>query len=196
MQRNGATVAIALDATAKRLVPKKQLAGWTHDNSFHLANSGLVILKKWLGVRYNRAAFPNEFERRLTALGLREKIQKALKPANNIVSAIYFKLGTLDELSPADKAPYELTIVLLYQPGKNPDKAADQADHVAARIVMDFEECCYVEGSDTWQHLKLKDCLAISEEEATVALVKELQQWRLDQWSFKPEVDAAMPPSV
>jgi hypothetical protein len=196
MSRSGTVTAIALDATGKRSVRKDKLAEWTHDSGYLLTAPDLVILKKWLGVRYNRAAFPNEFERRLTDLDLKAKIEKALRPANKIISAIYFKLDTFDEMRSTDSTPYELTIVLLYEPGRDPDKAAGQADKVALQISSDFEARCYIEATDTWEYLKLKSCLAISEEDASVAQVKELQQWRLDQWSFKPGVTVALPPTL
>jgi hypothetical protein len=196
MKRGGAIIAVALDATKKQTLQKCQLAEWAPDSSYELSVSDLSSLKRWLGVRYNRAAFPNEFERRLTGLGLRQKIEKALKPANEIISSIYFDLTPLVELSATDYAVYELTIVLLFKAGANPEKTAARAEKVADQIVSDFETRCYDEGTNSWQHVRLKDCMAISEEDAPVAKFKDLQQWRLDHWSFKPGANAALPPDL
>jgi hypothetical protein len=64
--QNDAAAVIELVATTKRLIPKKALAVFLPDTTYSFPGKSLSALRSWLGVRYNRAAFPDTFVNRLS----------------------------------------------------------------------------------------------------------------------------------
>jgi len=190
----GATACVELTATAKQLIHKSRLAAWRPDPRYRLDPGGLEILRHWLAVRYKHAAFPDEFDRRLRKVTkLAESLEKIVKRVDSIISAVYLTLDTLEERAPEDPRPYELTVVLAYEPGADPEHSDDQASEAAEKIRESFRDKCFDKGTGRWKHLKLVDPMAISEEDLTVHRAKQLQQWRVEHISLKPDADSAAP---
>ena len=193
----GRAACIQLVATQKRFIPKSRLASWRPDARYSLDPKGLEILRHWLAVRYARAAFPDEFVNRLRRVTkLADRLEKIVKQpeVDRAVSAVYFHLDTLEERDSEDSRPYELTVVLVYEPGADPLRSGDLAADAAERIRTTFRAKCLVdEARDLWQHIRLVDVLALSEEEITVSQAKALQQWRLEHISLKPDTKSADP---
>ena len=194
MSCGGETACVELTATAKQLIQKSRLAAWRPDSRYSLDPGGLEILRHWLAVRYKRAAFPDEFDRRLCEVTkLAESLEKILKKVDSIVSAVYFALDTLEERAPEDPAPYELRVVLTYEPGADPEHSDDQASDTAEKFRESFRNKCFDKETGSWKHIKLVDAMAISEEDLTVYRAKQLQQWRVEHISLKPDTDSATP---
>lgn len=186
---------IELIATDKRVVPKSALAAWRPDARYRLDPDNLFTLRRWLATRYERAAFPDEFERRLRQeTDLAERINKIVKKdgVNEVISGIYFEIHPLEELDP--KVPYELTVVLVYTPGMDPLRSGDIADAAAAEIEARFRKRCVTDQtSGTWKHFRLMEVIPYSEEGISVARMKRLQRWHLDHVSMRSPAKSAQP---
>jgi len=152
-------------------------------------------LRRWLAARYDRAAFPDEFERRLRhETDLAERINKIAKKngVNRVVSGIYFEVSPREELDP--KVPYDLTVVLVYTPGMDPLQNGDIAEEAGAAIDAHFRKRCLTSGtSGTWTHIRLMGVIAYSEEEISVARMKRLQRWQLDHMNLRSPAESAEP---
>lgn len=191
---DGAAAAVELTATAKVLIAKSRLAAWHPDSRYRLDSNGLDTLRHWLAVRYKRAAFPDEFDRRMHKVtDLAQKLDKAVRAVDPIVSAVYFRLNPMEERPADDPTPYELTIVLTYEPGTDPERNDDLACEAAEKIRQSFSKRCFDEKTQSWKLIKLMDVVAISEDDITVSRAKQLQQWRLEHLSLKPDANSATP---
>lgn len=176
-------------ATAKARVPKSALAQHDPDDDFVLDGNGLAVLRSWLGARYNRTAFPDDFVRRMSNTKLDEKLAKALSPYGALISFVYFDVdgGKVVERAPGD--PYELSIFLVFPPGDDPEESADAAD----KVVEAVESVCDARLKDKTQ-IVMKRCLPISEDDLPVSRARVLMQWRLEYMTLK--ADEAQPGPV
>ena len=125
---------VELIATAKALVPKNALAAFAPDTAFSFPGKSLSALRSWLGVRYNRAAFPDPFVDRLTQSKVDKRLAKIIEPLGNLLSAVYFDVDGGKEIDHSDGSPFELKIVLAYPPGDDPEQAADEVEKLEAAI--------------------------------------------------------------
>lgn len=184
MKKSGAPITVELVATDKRLVSKQQLAAHSPDDEFTLEPRALNVLRAWLAIRYNRAAFPDPFVDRMKALRLDEKLTQTLKSYVNVVSVVFFVVDDGNELDRTDDSAYELSIFLAYVPGDDPEKTADRADEVAEKIEALFAQRCYDKKSG-WAGIQLNTCSSISEDDLSVSQAKLLTQWHLEHMSLR-----------
>ena len=191
----GRTECVELTATGKQLIPKSALAAWRPDPRYRLDADNFFTLRRWLAARYDRAAFPDQFERRMYGeTDLAERINKVAKKegVNRVVSGIYFEVSPREELDPA--VPYDLTVVLVYTPGMDPLKNGDIAEEAGKAIDAHFRKRCLPdEALGTWKHIHLKEVIAYSEEGISVARMKRLQRWHLDHLSMRSPAESAKP---
>lgn len=85
MHRDGAVVTLELDATSKGNVTKTALPGFEPDAGFALDGEGSVVLRSWLSARYNRAAFPDAFVRRMRKTKVDVRLTKKLEPHSRLI---------------------------------------------------------------------------------------------------------------
>ena len=114
-----------LRSTGKRGIPKAQLDGLSPHPSVFPKPLERTILQRWLASRYRRSAFPDEFDQRLDATGLRDAMAKALKAHGQLISAVYLDVDNGDQvarLRPEDT--YELSIYILFDTAHDPVSAA------------------------------------------------------------------------
>lgn len=187
MLRDGQSVTVELVATDKDEVPKAGLAPFVPDASFELDVTQLGVLRNWLGARYNRTAFPDAFVDRMGASKADVRLAKLIEPKGNLISFVYFILddGEMREREKGD--PYELSMVLVYRPGDDPDDAADQADTLADEIFAACKKRLPGTEDEPNPDIILKSCIAISEEDVTVAKARLLSHWRLEYMSLRAE---------
>ncbi len=180
-------------ATAKAQVKKADLAAYTPDSGFGLDAQGLVIFQRWLSARYRRAAFPDEFERRLKKNGkLLRRIEKALDEAGQYVIAIYFDVDKgKDAGHSASGVPYTLGIYLLYDASRNEAEALAQAQAAAERIESEFEKA-FKKPDGHWEDIQLEYCDAISDSVITYRESQMFKQWRLDHISLGSDPHQSM----
>jgi len=155
---------------------------------FELDGVALAVLRNWLSARYNRAAFPDTFVRRMSRTKVDERLAKKLDPNGSLISFIYFDLDGGRAIERVDGEPYELTIFLVYPSGFDPEASAEAAEDLAANIM----EACEARLSDGKQ-IVLKACMAISEDDLPISKARVLTQWRLEYMTLRADDDQLGP---
>jgi len=189
---NGAVVELV--ATAKRLIPKQALSAFSPDAAYSFPSKSLSALRSWLGIRYNRSAFPDPFIDRLSQSKTDKRLAKIVEPAGNLVSAVYFDVDGGKEIDHSDGSPYELKIVLAYPPGDDPEQTADEVEKLETAIAELFEEKHFQQVTGEWNGIALKSCMSISEDELRVSRVRLLTQWRLEHMTLKADKEQPSAP--
>ncbi len=183
--QNDIAAVVELVATAKRLIPKQALAAFSPDVSYSFPSKSLSALRSWLGVRYNRAAFPDQFVDRLSQSKVDKRLAKIIEPVGNLLSAVYFDVDGGKEIDHSDGSPYELKIVLAYPPGDDPEQAADEVGKLENEIADFFEKKHFDQATGKWNGIALKACMSISEDDLRVSRARLLTQWRLEYMTLK-----------
>ena len=187
--QNGIPAVVELVATAKRSIPKRALAEFTPDTTHVFPGKSLSALRSWLGVRYNRAAFPDPFVNRLSQSKVDKRLAKIIEPVGNLLSAIYFDVDGGNEINHSDGSPYDLKIVLAYPPGDDPEQTADDVEKIETAITTLFAEKHFDQATDKWNGIALKGCISISEDDLPVSKARLLTQWRLEYMTLKADDD-------
>lgn len=187
--QNGIPAVVELVATAKRSIPKRALAEFTPDTTHVFPGKSLSALRSWLGVRYNRAAFPDPFVNRLSQSKVDKRLAKIIEPVGNLLSAIYFDVDGGNEINHSDGSPYDLKIVLAYPPGDDPEQTADDVEKIETAITTLFAEKHFDQATDKWSGIALKGCMSISEDDLPMSKARLLTQWRLEYMTLKADDD-------
>jgi hypothetical protein len=187
--KNGIAAVVELVATAKCLIPKQALAAFIPDTTHVFPGKSLSALRSWLGVRYNRAAFPDPFVNRLSQSKVDKRLAKIIEPVGNLLSAIYFDVDGGNEINHSDGSPYNLKIVLAYPPGNDPERTADEVEKIETAITTLFAEKYFNQAAGKWNGIALKGCMSISEDDLTVSKARLLTQWRLEYMTLKADDD-------
>ncbi len=186
-QKNGIATVVELVATDKRSIPKQALAAFTPDTTHSFDGKSLSVLRSWLEIRYNRAAFPDTFVNRLIQSKVKQHLAKIVEPVGKLLSAIYFDVDGGNEIDHSDGSPYVLKIVLAYPPGDDPERTADEVDKVEAAITNLFAEKHFDQAAGIWKGIALMGCMSISEDDLTVSKARLLTQWRLEYMTLKAD---------
>lgn len=187
--QNGIAAVVELVATDKRSIPKQALAAFTPDTTHVFPDKSLSALRSWLGVRYNRAAFPDPFVNRLSHSKVYKRLAKIIEPVGNLLSAIYFDVDGGNEVNHSDGSPYDLKIVLAYPPGDDPEQTADDVEKIETAITTLFAEKHFDQATGKWNGIALKGCMSISEDDLPVSKARLLTQWRLEYMTLKADDD-------
>lgn len=185
--KNDAAAVVELVATAKYLIPKQALAAFTPDAAYSFSGKSLSALRSWLGVRYNRAAFPDPFVNHLSHSKTDKRLAKIIEPVSNLLSAVYFDVDGGKEIDHSDGSPYELKIVLAYPPGDDPEHAADEVEKLEAVIADLFTKKHFDAATGEWNGITLMACMSISEDDLSVSKARLLTQWRLEYMTLKAD---------
>lgn len=177
------------EATAKVPIDKLKLNEFVPRADAQLSSENQAIFQMWLASRYRRSAFPDEFERRLTAkeFKLHEKIAKAVKLHGELIAGVFFDVDGGEEVARAGPDDtYTLDIIILHS--ADPDFAAAEkaAESAAKAIKKAFEEKLF-DPTKTWKHIELHSCEPMSESVLTYQLFKQLKRWRLEHISLAAE---------
>ena len=130
---------IEMTATAKIMLPKAELADHLPRGDLHLAANEHSILQRWLAARYRRAAFPDEFDKRLDNSGMKERLSKILKPLGQHIPAVFFDVDEGRDIKrngPGDT--YTLDIYLLHTTEPDSAKAETAANEARKQIEAAF----------------------------------------------------------
>lgn len=182
---HNAVMTIELVATAKRRVRKTDLAQSAPDPAYLVTPAQLQVLRYWLGIRYNRAAFPDSFDQRLKDTKITEKLTRLMDRSGHQISGIYFDVDAGNTHDRSDGSPYELGIVLTYPAGEEPMVAMDAADATALQVEALFTKACLNARTQVWRDIRLKACIAIAEDDITVAKAKQMTLWRIEHLSLR-----------
>jgi hypothetical protein len=174
-----------LSANQKFFVPKAKLFELTPAPNSRLYAEGRRILQRWLAARYDRSAFPENFESRLrqrpTATGksLVESIALALDDAGQHVRALLFDVDRGEECERTEMSDsYRLGIVVLYVGNPEDDIACEKAQEVVAKLEKLF---------DGIHGIVLDYCDAVSDAVLSVQEATQLKEWRLEYLSFRTQ---------
>lgn len=193
--QSGAPVFIELVATDKVCIDKNLLASFVPDATYQLSPKFLSALRHWLSVRYNRAAYPDQFVDRMKDAKLDEKLANRVRKYPDI-STIFFDVDRGEEKDHSDGSPYELSIILAYVPGDDPDATFDRLSSAEDEIEQLFKERAYDAKTETWKGIALRRCILVSEDDLTVSQARMLSQWRLEHMSLRAEDDQPAPYGV
>ncbi len=180
-------IAVELAATHKSFVQKGDLAPFDPRADVHLDAQGLSILQRWLAARYRRAAFPDEFERRLKEAKLPRRIEKALNAAGKHVIAVFFDVDGGEDLQrngPNDF--YRLGIYLLYDTTQNEPEAEAATRSAADQIEKAFESALQSEDK-SWSNIRLEYCDVMSDQAMSYGNSLIFKQWRLEHISLEDD---------
>jgi hypothetical protein len=185
--QNDTAAVVELVATAKRFIQKQALAAFSPDAAYSFPGKSLSALRSWLGIRYNRAAFPDPFVDRLSQSKVDKRLARIIEPVGNLLSAVYFDVDGCKEIDHSDGSPYELKIVLAYPPGDDPEQAADEVEKLETDIQNLFETKHFDQATGKWNGIALKQCMSISEDDLVVSKARLLTQWRLEYMTLKAD---------
>jgi hypothetical protein len=185
---------VELSATKKRYIPKSALTISLPDTSYKLDQDNLATLRFWLAARYNRAAFPDEFNNRLKSTRVLDDLVRILKPLGYLITGVYVRLDTQEELPGEHPTPpYCVTMFVVFAPGEEPLESLERAEKAADAIADAIGSRCYDKAADRWNWLQLDQCLAISEDDLTVGHAKKLQQLWLEYLSLRTSPQGVTP---
>lgn len=161
-------------------VDKRILIGIEPDANTVLTPKSLEILQRWLAVRYNRAAFPDDLDSRM------KPIKKKLHSVDSdSIVGIWMQYEPKDNHLPND-VPYELKIKIVYSTLVYNAKA--KAEKEANSLSMSFEKNFFNKDKSLWSSIDLRTCEAVPD---TVFSVRDLlsgyNQWRLEHLSLKQD---------
>lgn len=189
---DGGVVFMELLATAKYALPKEKLVDDGPRKDLWLGPNELAILQRWLAARYRRAAFADEFDRRLDETGLKDRLTKILNPLGVHIPAIFFDVDEGEEITRyGSDNPYTLDIYLLHV--TKPDPAAAEAATIEAKKKIEelFKAKLYIEGNG-WHDIELRSCNVLSDEAMSYAQSCILKEWRLEHFSLREDPQQPM----
>lgn len=179
--------AAELSAVHKVSVKKDDLAAFDPRTDISLDAQGLSILQRWLAARYRRAAFPDEFERRVKEAKMPRRIEKALDTAGKHVVAVFFDVdgGENSQRNGPDDL-YRLGIYLLYDTGQNESDAEAAARSAADDIEKAFETA-FQSQDKVWKNIRLEYCDVIADQAMSYKDSHLFKQWRLEHISLEDD---------
>ena len=180
-----APVWVELEASSKTTIDKNDLAPFSPREDVVLTPESHAIFQIWLASRYRRAAFPDEFNRRIKDVSkLAEKITKEVKKHGDLIAGVFFDVDGGEDIArngPDDT--YTLDIIILHAAEPDPIAAEDAATGAAAVIEKAFKNKLFTAGTG-WQHIELRSCDAVSEEVLSYREFKLLKRWQLEYVSL------------
>ncbi|HEU4460884.1 MAG TPA: hypothetical protein VFR90_17315 [Methylibium sp.] len=183
VQCEGAPATVELVATEKVTLLKSELAWFEPDTRFSVDGQTLAVLRSWLSARYDRAAFADAFVARMRETKADAKLAKALEAHGKNVSFTYFDVDKGQCVERLEGDPYSLKVVLVFNPGDDPDAAADAAEKAAEAV----EEALRGRLPEGGTAIRLDACFAISEDDISVSQARVLNHWRLEYMTHRAE---------
>lgn len=171
-------------------IEKAKLTEYSPQTNLQLSVQGKSTLQRWLTLRYRRAAFPDEFERRLKdkQFKLAEKISKALKPHGPHITAMFFDVDEGQDVSRNGSDDiYILDIVLLHPIEPAYEEARIAAELAKSNIEQAFRAALFNTENNSWQQIELRYIDVLSEDALTYRQSTLFKQWRMDHISLEPK---------
>jgi hypothetical protein len=197
------TCVVELEAVQRRSIPKDTAVAGVAGIVEHIPCTAHSMtgkerntLQLWLAARYRRAAFPDEFDRRLKhETSIAAKLAKAFKDSGRHIRAVFFDVDEGNEVTRQglDDA-YQLFVTLLYSTEDDPSQAKAAATIAAKNVEDIFRSCCFVgtDGDGTWKWIELLGVDAISDEDLTFAQSLQLKKWQADHISLRNDAEQPM----
>ena len=191
VQCEGAPTFVELVATEKVTLRKAELASFEPDPRFSVDGQTLAVLRSWLSARYDRAAFADAFVTRMRETKADAKLAKALEAHGKNVSFTYFDVDKGQCVERLEGDPYSLKVVLVFNPGDDPDAAADAAEEAAEAV----EKALRGRLPEGGTAIRLDACFPISEDDISVSQARVLNHWRLEYMTHRAEGEQLGPPA-
>lgn len=186
----GAAAFLDMQALDKTATKKDELAGHAPSANVVLRPEDRFVLQRWLAARYRRAAFPDEFERRLHDTGVSKRIAKILEPLGKHLVAVFFDVDEgVEKVRNGEGDLHALRIDLLYSTEEDPAAAMESAQKAAAAIAAAFRERCF-DAATGWKWIALLGCEPVSDEAMTYAMSTQLKRWNMDYLSLRADPPA------
>jgi len=183
-------VYLDMQVLGKTAIDKATLSGHVPSANAVVKPEDRTILQRWLAARYRRAAFPDEFERRLKDTGVAKRIAKILEPLGKHLVAVFFDVEEGAELARNGEGDlYSLRIDLLYSTEEDPAAALQAAEKAATSISTAFRDRCF-DAMAGWTWIELVACEPISDEAMTYAMSTQLKRWNMDYLSLRADPPA------
>ena len=155
-------------------------------NTAHLEQRYVRVLQGWLASRYDRPAFPDEFDSLIKDERISTKLAKLGVKYGSLVSGLLFDLRESTDI-------YHLGILVLYVSNSEPIKAYEIAQTYIQEITKAFEARFFDSKAETWKSIELTYCRAISEDNLTFSQARDYQRWNLDAVSYAADPQQALP---
>ena len=182
--QGGSLCCFELSATEKFSVSKANILALVPAAALKLSKLSRHTLRRWLATRYDRQAFPENFERRLrlcvsdSKKTIAEAIAATLDDAGEHIRALYFDLDKGEEVERVAADPYHLGIVVLHIGSSEDDTAYAKAEEVAVAIEKIFEGA---------SGIKLQYCDPVADSVLTIQQATLLKEWRLEYLSLRAD---------
>ena len=175
---DGSVCAIELRQRDRYQLPRKELLDSRPDGERFIDAAGLRVLGRWLALRYERSALPDEFNNRLARLRRRSgKLHKRMSPH---ASGLYVQLEPHDEVS-AD-AEYRVNLLALVP-------ASHRAEIHDVRTAAD-ELADWLRGEN--MHVQVA---AMVDDQISHARVVQMHRLPLEHLSLRHDPEHPMPES-
>src|SRR5260370_14517935 len=173
---SGTPACLDLRAQTKATIRKDDLASHTPNAEVVIDPKEKNVLQRWLAVRYRRAAFPDEFVKRLNDTGVAKRIAKILEPLGKHMIAVFFDVDEgLEKVRNGETDLYQLRIDLLYSTDEDPAIAQRAPEKAAASITAAFRDRCF-DSVAGWKWIELVGCDPIATQAMTFAQSTQLKQ--------------------
>jgi hypothetical protein len=185
---------VELDARQRITLPKSTgdelgLDTFSPNSSYAMSGTEKRTLQRWLALRYSRAAFPDEFNRRLgDETGVAERLARAFKTTGRYIPGVFFDVD--DGIENERQGPedlYRLIVTVLYTTDQDEEAALKAAEEAKVRITKIFQSRCTKKDSKglTWHWIELVDVEVMSDHALSYAQSLYLTRWQADHLSLR-----------
>ncbi len=154
-------------------VDRKLLEGAHPETGIAIDQDQLTALTKWTAKRYTRSAFPDEFNRRCQSAAGR--ITKKLKAKGNLITGIFLRLSSYEELSGGETYNVILFVTAL------PESCEDEK--IEREIIIMLGEIEYALNQS--RGIVVVEAALRSEAELTLCELRQIKRWDYDYLSYK-----------
>lgn len=140
-----------------------------------LPKNEISLLTKWVARRYTRAAFPDEFNRRIHKV--EEKLHKSLKNAGSLIYGIWIDVVD-DDLPATENYQVIVFVVAEHDAFMDPEKRA-KAKEIANKVEGHLKACKGIE--------VVGDVLFLSSTQFSIDQYMNTKRWDFDDISLRDE---------
>ena len=176
---------LELRAYAKYAIIKSDLAQAAPLPDLRPSPDAVKIMRHWLSLRYKRTAFPDNFNLRLNDL-FGDKLRKLVARENYLIIGVLVDLSPFEELRPTET--YELEIYLLFDEGGDPIESYEKVAAIGAELTELFSQKCQNPTTKAWSHIELKNCIAVSQANMSVAVFRRLDPLNFDYVTLRAKL--------
>jgi hypothetical protein len=177
-------MSVELSAISKGFIRKSELLAWSPDNKFVLSSAERKILARWLALRYERPALPNELVRRLSKGKTSNIFASSCKNSGEEIQGVYITFDPDQELSENEVEPYSIEVRVVWN--SEVDRAEEVATKITTMIREKFLKNFYKSDGtrQEWLGIELDICEAVSDMDFTLRDVRNSFAWKNDEISL------------